>query len=497
MMFACNPRQAFLGLSLLMASVAPLHAEQLTLVLPAAVQTLDPHMSSAVSTDLSLAEHVYSTLVFRNTAGELTGDLAESWKAVDDKTWEFKLRPGITFPDGEPLDAAAVKWNIERIMNPATQSRNRTLYAQISKVDVIDASTVHVVTAEPFPVLPAQMTMLFLMPPKWTQTHNPAVEASGTGPYEIVSYRSGDRIVLKARPGYYGNKPVFDDVTLRMIPENSVRVAALRAGEVDFARNIAPTDVEQIKAGGKATGGWTPSIRTMVVKMDTTKPPFNNKMLREAVNYAIDRDAIIKGFYNGWSQVASCQILTDRYFGYNSDLKPVKYDPEKAMDLIAKSGVSNPTAVFEVPVGQYLLGTEIAQIIAAQLQAVGFNIQFKESEYASWITRYTNNGIAPLTFMGHAWPTMDADGQLQLYAGDNKAGYWHDKTYDDALKAARSIVDPAERLKQYKIATQEMCSEAPTAALFSQPTIFGHSLRVKWSPRPDDWTLATDFTLAK
>ena len=136
-------------------------------------------------------------------------------------------------------------------------------------------------------------------------------------------------------------------------------------------------------------------------------------------------------------------------------------------------------------------------IAHAQLQAVGFNIQFKESEFASWISRYTNNGIAPMTFMGHAWPTMDADGQLQLYAGDNKAGYWNNKAYGDALAAARATVDPAERQKQYKIATSVMCQEAPAAALFSQPTIFGHSLRVKWSPRPDDWTLAVDFALAK
>lgn len=490
-------RHALIGLLALAATAAPLRAETLTLVLPAAVQTLDPHMSAAVSTDLSLAKHVYSTLVFRNLAGDLEGDLAESWKAVDDKTWEFNLRKGVTFADGEPLDAAAVKWNVERIVNPATQSRNRTLYTQISSMEAVDPTTLRIVTSEPFPVLPAQLTMLFLMPPKWTASHNPATEASGTGPYEMTSYRSGDRAVLKARSGYYGPKPVFDDVTLRMIPENAVRVAALRAGEVDFARNIAPNDVELIKAGGKATGGWTSSIRTMVVKMDTTRPPFNNKMLREAVSYAIDRKAIITGFYNGWSDLANCQILTDRYFGYNPGLKPTPYDPQKAMDLIAKSGVKNPTAVFEVPVGQYLLGTEIAQIIAAQLSAVGFNIQFKEAEFASWITRYTANGIAPLTFMGHAWPTMDADGQLNLYAGNNKAGYWDNKVFGDALTAARSSVDPAERTRQYKIATDEMCKEMPAAALFTQPTIFGHSNRVKWGGRPDDWTLATDFTLTK
>jgi peptide/nickel transport system substrate-binding protein len=473
------------------------HAEALTLVLPAGIETLDPHLSATVGTDLSLAADVYSRLIAREASGDLVGDLAVSWRAIDDNTWEFKLRPGITFPDGEALDAAAVKWNFERVLDPETQSRNRTLYTQIKNIEAVDATTLRIATSSPFPVLPAQLTMLFLMPPHWTAAHNPSVEALGTGPYELVSYTSGDRVVLKARPGYYGKPVVFEDVTLRMIPESAVRVAALRAGEVDFVPNVAPSDVKQIAASGVAAADWTPSLRTMVVKMDATKPPFDNKLLREAVTHAIDRQAIVNEFYNGWSEVARCQILTDRYFGFNPELGPVSYDPELSKKLIAESGVAHPSAVFEVTPGKYLLGTEIAQVIAAQLTAVGFNIDLREVEQATWVTRYLHNQIAPLTFMGHSWPTMDADGQLQLYASDNPAAYWRDGTYDAALDAARSSAVPEFRQKQYQIATKEMCDEVPTAPLFSQPTIFGHSLRVNWSPRADDFIIATDFTLAK
>jgi peptide/nickel transport system substrate-binding protein len=470
-------------------------AESLTIALSTSITTLDPQISNTVATDLSIASHLYSPLIIRDPDLKMRGIVAEEWRAVDDRTWTFKIRQGLSFPDGEPLDAAAVKWNLERIMNPETRSQMRVFFDPIAAVEATSPTEVKVVTKAAYPVLPQQMALMFLMPPKWTQSHKPAGEALGSGPYDLKEYRAGDRVVLSAKKNYFGEKPVFDEVVLRMVPEASARTAALIAGEIDFALDLPPTDIPRINASGRGQAGWGDSNRTMIVRINTFEPPFkDNKLLRQAISYAIDRKAIINAVYEGHGTESRCQILSPMYFGYNTDLNPYPYDPAKARQLIAAAGAKAPVEVtLDVPLGRYLQTQEIGQILASQLDEAGFKVRINELDYATFSTKYANKQMAQLTFHGQGWPDLDADGLLSLYDTRNATAYWSNPQFDAIIAKGRSTTNEAQRIADYKEATKLMCDESPAAFLFTQPLIYATSKRVSWKARGDDWVRAFDF----
>lgn len=474
-------------------------AETLSIAVSSTINSLDPAQAQVVQTDLSAISQLYSSLVTRGPDMKLKGDLAESWKAIDDNTWSFILKPGVKFPDGEPLDAAAVKWNVDRVKSPDTKARNKLWFDPIEKVEVVSPTEIRFVTSKAYPALADQLSMFFLMSPKWAASHNPVNEASGTGPYDLVSFTPGDRIVLKAKKGYFGTKPAYDDVTIRMIPEAATRMAAVEAKEIDLAFDIAVSDLKRLDAMNGIGAGWIDSSRMMVLKINTLKAPLEKQAaIRQALNYAVDKAAIAEAIYAGASTVSACQLLSPQYFGFNSDLKAYEYNPEKAKQLLKQAGVTGSLDIeLEVPLGRYLGASDIGQIIAGQLSEVGVNAKIREMEFGAWAKKYAGGDLGNVALTGQAWPTLDADGLLSLYHSSNPTAYFKNAAFDAALDAGRSTTDVNARLAQYKTATKIMCEEAPAVFLFSQPLTYAHSDRVKWQARGDDWVRAADVTPAK
>lgn len=475
------------------------YAESLSIAVSSTINSLDPAQSQVVQTDLSVISQLYSALVVRGADMKLKGDLAESWGTVDDNTWSFKLKPGVKFPDGSPLDAEAVKWNIDRVKSPETKARNKLWFDPIEKVEVVSPSEIRLVTSKPYPALADQLSMFFLISPKWASDHNPVNEASGTGPYDLVSFTPGDRVVLKAKTDYFGEKPSYDDVTVRMIPEAATRMAAVEAKEIDLAFDIPVADISRLDAVDGVSAGWIDSSRMMVLKINTLKAPLDKQAsIRQALNYAIDKQAIADAIYAGASTISACQLLSLQYFGFNTDLKPYDYNPEKAKQLLAEAGVTGTLGVeLEVPLGRYLAASDIGQIIAGQLAEVGVNATIREMEFGAWAKKYAGGDLGNMALTGQAWPTLDADGLLSLYHSSNPTSYFKNAEFDAALEAGRSTTDPTARLEQYKIATKVMCDEAPAVFLFSQPLTYAHSDRINWHARGDDWVRAADVTPVK
>lgn len=501
MIMLSNPvlrRSRLAILAALMSGAAlPATAETLTIALSSSVNTLDPTQAQVVGTDVSIASHFYSSLVARNSDAKLVGVLAEKWAPEGDSAWVFDLKAGVTFADGEPLDAAVVKWNIDRIRNPETKSRNRAWFDPVTDVEVLSPTRVKIHTKGAYPTLPDQLSMIFFLSPKWMASHNPATEVYGTGEFKLKQFVAGDRIVLEKNPAFKGTASPFDSVVFKVIPEPAARVAAISAGEVDLAFDIPLEEVDRLKAGGKAGAGWVPSSRSMVVRMNTNKPPFaNNVKLRQAVNYAIDKQAIVDGLLGGLGTVSNCQIMTPAYFGYNPDLKPYAYDPAKAKQLIKESGLASGTQIeLQVPMGRYFMASEISQVVAGQLQEIGLNAVIREYDFSSWVQPYSRGEMGPMALMGQAWPTLDADGQLGLYGSKNPTAYFNSPAYDAELAAGRATNDPKIRLTHYKKATEIMCEEAPVIFLVAQPFTYANSSRVNWKARGDDWVRAADVNL--
>jgi len=472
-------------------------AEKLTIALVANVNTLDPRQTVTATTDLSVISHLYSSLVIRSADMKINPSLAKSWETPDDLTWRFHLVPGVQFPDGEKLDAAAVKWNIDNILDPATKSRVKIWYQAIKEVRVVDPATVDIITEKPFPALLDQLSMMFLLPPEWTGKNNPANAAMGTGPYDLVDFKSGDHLTLKAKKDYWGEKPQFDEVVFRVMPEDSSRIAALLSGDVDLITSFPPSEIDRINKSGKADAGAGPSARAMLVKLNTLIPPFKgNTKLRVALNYAVDRKAINDSLWNGLGELAACQVLSKDYFGFDPDLKPYAYDPAKAKQLVAEAGYPDGLDItLQVPQGRYLQSNEIAQVVAAQLGDIGVRAKIIEMQFGEFMKEYVPGKLGPAAYMGLTFPTLDGDGQLRYFHPGYTPGTYDNAKFGELVDKASSTLDRDARLKLYKEAAETMCKDPPVIFMFFQPVTYGESSRVKWQARGDDWIRAYDVKL--
>lgn len=467
----------------------------LTIGITNAANTLDPHMTASVSTDLSLLSHIYPSLVLRGADGKIAPYLATAWKNVDDLTWRVSVRDGATFTNGEKLDAEAVKWNFDRVLNTALNARVRAWFTLISDVKAVSPTEIEIKTSAPFPTLIEQLSMFFLLPPKWATDHKPASEATSGGPYVLASVKPGESYTLEANPKFWGPKPKFDRVLVRVIPEPASRVAALLAGEVDWVANIPTSELGRIQSSKNAEAGSVPSIRTVFIKFNTEKPPLDNKLIRQALNYAVDKKAITKAIFNDKAEIAHCQVMSKNYFGFNEKLKAFPYDPEKAAALLKQAGgpPSQPIE-FDIPTGTYLNGEEVVQAVASQLEEVGFKTKIVEMQFSAYMDKYVKTKtLASMSLLSQAWPTMDADGLLTLFSPGNIYAYWNNDSFGQALQQGRSNMKADERLTAYKKATETMCEEAPVLFLYTQPATYGVSKRISWTPRGDDWVRAFDM----
>ncbi len=300
--------------------------------------TLDPHVTSS-SAVWSITLNIYDTLITRDMEGKLQPGQAVSWRSLDDTTWEIK------FHNGEPLDAEAVKFSIMRVLDPNFKSVFGTGLGTVARVNVVDPLTVRVVTKAPDPILPSRLSMqqAQILPPKYSAEAGPrglARKPVGAGPFKFVSWQKDEAVILEAVPDHW-RQPKVAKVIFKPIPEGASRVAAIRTGAVDIAAAIPPVDFASIQKGDRTYGIHTTSNRAFLLNMDTlTFKPFQDRRVRQAMNYAIDKQAIIQNTLNGYGKPIATSVIPEA-FGHNPNIKPYPYDLQKAKQLLAEAGYPN------------------------------------------------------------------------------------------------------------------------------------------------------------
>lgn len=258
--------------------------------------------------------------------------MAESYQAVNDTTWEFKLKKGVKFQDGEDFNANAVKYTVESLQDSSKSYKIAADFSFIKEVKVVDDYTVQLITKEPFAGAPLRLTYMMIVPPEYVQKVGDSEFAEkpiGTGAYQFVSRVKDQNVVMKANSNYFGGKPKIDKVTFRCIPEDASRISALQSGEVDIISSVPTSQIDLLKSSSNLKVVEKPTSRVIYIGMNTyLDSPLKNVKVRQAINYAVDRDTVIKSVLDGYGTKLA-DICTPQYQGYDNPLSPIPTTPKK------------------------------------------------------------------------------------------------------------------------------------------------------------------------
>ena len=500
----------------------PARAADLSVALSADVTSMDPHYHNLTPNN-NVAEHVFETLVTKDTRSRLKPSLAESWRAVDDLTWEFKLRRGVKFHDGGDFTAQDVVFSLDRVPNVPNSPSSFAAYSkQIIEKIIVDPLTIRFKTATPYPLMPNDMSTIFILSARVakgaaTEDFNSGKATIGTGPFRFVRYAKGDRIEFTRNETYWGAKPAWDKVTLRVITADPTRVAALLAGDVRAIENVPTSDIARIAKSNDLTLYRTVSHRLMYIHLDGNrdrsphvfdkagkpleKNPLKDIRVRKAISKAINRQALVERVMEG-AAVTTGQLMPEGMFGYSSTLKPEPYDLEGAKKLLAEAGYPDGFAMtLHAPNDRYVNDEQIAQALAQLLARVGIATRVEAMPSSVYFSRATK---LEFSFMLLGWAADTAEVSSPLKAllatfdtakgmGTANRGRYSNARMDALLAQALAIVDDSKRERVLQQATEIAVSELGIIPLYHQHNVWATRKGVAYAARTDERTLAHEF----
>lgn len=427
---------------------------------------------------------IYSRLVEADENMQIHPGLAESWKQLDDKTMQFNLRKGIKFHNGDDFTAEDVKFSFERMMN---SPRIAFVLPPIERIDIVDDYTVNIVTKTPFGPLLAHLSHPALgMVSKKLLTENPEAlkeKPIGTGSYKFKEWIYGDKLVLEKNEDFYDkNERRLKYIIFKNVVEASNRAIGLETGEIDIATPISSVDEENIKNNPKLQLLTKPSISYTYIGMNMTKVPLNDIRVRKAINYAIDKQAIIDVILNGNGKIATSPIAPG-VFGFTDKTKNYEYNVEKAKELMKEAGYENGfTTSILVFSGE--ANTQTAEIVQAYLKEIGIDLKIEIVEVSAYWDM-TERGVHNL-FLG-SWGVVTGDADYGLYAmyhssakgGAGNRDFYENEKVDELLDKAKTEIDPETRKKLYEEAQILIVNDAPDVMLYNRNLTVGAQKYIK------------------
>jgi peptide/nickel transport system substrate-binding protein len=467
--------------------------------------TLDPHGRNETTTT-TIQRHVYENLVGFDENLKIVPELAESWKLVDDNTWEFKLRKGIKFHNGELMNAEAVKYSLERCKtHPKSQYKH--MVPPYKEIKVMDDHTVRFITQTPTPEALMMLENISIMPPKWTQEWDKKDHSYltrnmvGTGPYKFVEWVKDDHVTLAANKDWWGGKVDFEKVILRPIPENATRVAALLTGEIDACWGVSIPDIPRVEKHKNTYVTRCMSQRAIYVMFDISsdkggpapkanpgiaagKPnPFKDFRVRKAIAHAINADDIIKYVMEG-SAYPAAQIISTYAFDTHKTLQRPKYDPALAKKLLAEAGYANGfESNFDTPNDRYINDQQVAEAIAAQLAKIGIKLKVIATPKAVFFPKM-DRYESPFFLVG--WGTLSWQGTMNSFFrelkgtyGRNNRGRFSDPELEKKMDISNGMMDEAKRQKLRNEIAEKIYGTYYVIPLYYQENVFGFSKGIK------------------
>jgi peptide/nickel transport system substrate-binding protein len=456
--------------------------------------TLDPQAADD-GNERAVNDNIYETLLVRDAATmQIAPGLAEKYEQKDASTWRFTLRKGIKFQNGEDFNADAVVASVTRILDPALKSEQLSFFGTLDSAKKVDDTTVDIITKGPDPILPSRMYWMKMVPAKYSKEKDFADKPVGTGPYKFVEWKRGQSVTLTANEAYWGGAPAIKDVVIRPFKESASKLPALKTGDVDLVTNLLPEQVSQAPKSAKITGVEFPMIRLL-----TKSGPLANPKIRQALNYAVDKDSIIKNIYLGNAELAQGQILRSDAFGFNPEVKAYPYDPEKAKALLKEAGAENLTFDLVGESGRWLKDKEVIEAVAQQWQKIGIKVNLKLNEWSRYLDLLFATDNPPHSiFVSNSNELFDADRAYSAYfeCKGRVSSYCNDQV-DKLLDQARVETDTAKRTTLYQEAMKLSRDDGAMLYLVNIDDIYGLTTRLDWKPRSDGKILVKEMKLTK
>lgn len=487
---------------------------------------MDPHFHN-FGPNKSLHGHVFETLIRRDADMKLEPALALSWSVVDPLTWEFKLRPGVKFHDGSPLTADDVAWTINRAATLQSGAATYALYLrQIKATEVVDPLTVRFRTDQPFPLMPAYLSTIFVM----SKTAGEKVTSDdlnqgrgviGTGPYRFVSWQRGTSAELALNPDYWGPRPEWDKVSVRSIPTPGSRLAALLAGDVDIIDAVPSQDIEKLRANNRVTL-FTKASTTVLTMFPDHRPrpspkvldnagkpmsvnPIADVRVRRALSMAINRQLLAERVLDGLGTPTG-QFLLPGAFAHLPDVGVPAYDPQGARRLLAEAGYPDG---FQLTINcqnnRFINDEQICQALGQAFTRIGIKTQVEALPHTVMIAAA---GRGELSFFMHGFTIETAEPSSYLQAslatqdpsrgrGAVNRGAYTNPKLDAAIDAAVAEIDDAKREAALREATRTALDDVALVPLYHQLNSWATRARITYAPRSDESTLAVFVRGAK
>jgi peptide/nickel transport system substrate-binding protein len=453
------------------------------------ISKFDPHYSTSAN-DIRISFNIFDNLTSRHPDGKLHAGLATEWKTTAPTTYQFTIRQGVKWHNGDPFTSADAKFSLERTYDPNLKTLVSTVFTTIDRIEAPDPYTLLIHTKKPDPLLPARLAFYGgqIVPKKYLEqvggdTFNQ--KPVGTGPVRLGSWTKDDKCVLEAYPDYWGGRIDVDRVVSRPIPENAARVAALLKGEVDAMVLLTPDHYDRVNQSATTRAAGALYAGLYVLAVNSKVKPLDNPLVKQALSLGIDREAIVKELWRGRGIVPNGPIAKgDNH--YDPSLPPLPYDPKEARERLKKAGYRNEPIYLETTVGYTANDKAMSEAIAGMWKDIGANVVVEVIEYSVRMQK-----VREKTFKGLWWsdPTStlaDPDGMMwRLLGPGGPQDYWRHAEWDELGSAARFSLDEKFRNEAYRKMTKIFFEYNPWLVVIQPSEDYGFQKYLEFTPNPN------------
>ena len=462
--------------------------ERITILSSSVTDTLNPYNHSG-SLIYGMWQHIYEPLVeVAYDPVRYTGVLAESWE-FQGKKWVLRLRKGIRFHDGAPFTSRDVIFSINRMKTDRNSLQGEN-FKDVVEMQPVDDHTVVFVLKQPNAIFLDRLQNRFMISKTAADKYGDEMDqrAIGTGAYKFVSFQRGGNFVMTRNDEYWGPKAEIKEVIFRKVTEDAPRLAGLEAGQADVINNVPSHEVARLERSPRVRIEKVEGLRTFFLALNPAFKPFDNKLVRQAVNYSVDVPAIVKNIFEGNGFVLNGPVGPN-VIGHDPTHKRYPYDPKKARELLTKAGYPDGVAVkLYFSSGRFAGDREVCQVVAAQMEKGGFKVEPVSQEWAIfWGPSGVNGGKLPFYYIGRGG-LVDADTLYDQYfrTGTTKRVAYSNPEFDKLIEEEQATADHKKRLAVLQQAGKILMEDVPFVPLYNLADLYGVARNIAWRARPDE-----------